>query len=92
MAQTVGISSEQISDARSGTMPTGLSEEEQAGWEFAKKLSKTPGPLDTAVWEKAKECLGIEGVAGLAHVVASYTSTCLFHNASGVGLPSGETT
>jgi len=90
IAQTVGMFPEQVADARSGNMPAGLTPEEQAAWEFAKELTRSRGPLDTAVWEKARGYLGREGVANLAHVVAAYASTCLFQNAAGVGLPSGE--
>ena len=90
IAQSVGLLPEQIADSRRGVMPAGLDTAEQSAWKFAIHLAGTRGPLDTAIWENARSCLGIEGVANLAHVVGAYAYMCLFQNAADTGVPGGE--
>lgn len=92
IAQSVGLTQDQIIDAKTGKMPAGLDRVEQAAWDFSNRLAGTRGPLDTVTWETARNVLGIEGVAELAHVVGAYASLCLFQNAADVGVPVEEKT
>lgn len=71
-------------------MPAGLDPVEEVAWEFSRRLAGTRGPLDPATWQKARSCLGSEGVANLAHVTGAYAYLCLFQNAADIGLPGGE--
>ncbi|KAL8731532.1 MAG: hypothetical protein Q9166_003378 [cf. Caloplaca sp. 2 TL-2023] len=90
IAHSVGLSSDQVSQAREGNTPAGLDTVEQAAWEFSKRLAGTRGPLDTSTWENARNSLGIEGVANLTHVVGAYAYMCLFQNAADTALPGGQ--
>ena len=65
-------------------MPTGLDVAEEACWEFSRRLAGTPGPLDTTIWNTARDCLGNEGVANLAHIDGAYAYMCLYQNAADI--------
>ena len=90
IAQSAGLSSDQVEDAREGGMPAGLSAAEQATWEFSRCLAGSQGPLDEAIWQKTSGFLGAEGVANLTHVVGAYAYLCLFQNAADIRSPRGE--
>ena len=84
IAQSVGLSPEQIAAASAGKLPGGLDAAETAAWGFALRLATTPGPLNAETWDQARSCLGIEGVANLAHVVGAYAHMCLYQNAADI--------
>ena len=84
IAQSVGLSSEQVAAASAGKLPGGLDAAETAAWGFALRLATTPGPLNPETWDQARSCLGIEGVANLAHVVGAYAHMCLYQNAADI--------
>ena len=90
IGQALGLSPTQISAACSGQVPSDLSKAEEVGLSFAIQLVRREGPLNAKVWHAAKDELGMEGVAELAHVIGAYAHVCLFQNAAGVGEQSGS--
>ena len=71
-------------------MPSRLDPSEQAAWEFSRRLAGSRGPLDSATWQKARDCLGLDGGADLTHVIGAYAYLCLFQNAADIPLPHEE--
>ncbi|KAH8164710.1 hypothetical protein CIB48_g3540 [Xylaria polymorpha] len=63
-----GFTKEQIQQAFHGNLPGNLNERESAVYNLALRLAKPQGPLVNESFEQAKAILGIDGVAGIAHI------------------------
>ncbi|KAI1662269.1 AhpD-like protein [Daldinia decipiens] len=88
-----GFTKEQVQQAFHGKLPSGLSDRESTVYNLALKLTKLRKPLDDASFEHAREILGQDGVAGVAHIVSGYIYVSMLSNIADVGAPkSGEGT
>ncbi|OCL04358.1 hypothetical protein AOQ84DRAFT_391596 [Glonium stellatum] len=90
LAEDAGLSPTQVTDAREGKLPQGLSEREEAAYVLVGELIRMRGPLDDGAFERAKNVLGMEGVAALMHLTGSYLYSSVLLNAADVCLPEGE--
>ena len=82
----IGLSTEQIEAAVSGTIPAGFTETETVIYLTAFRLVRARGALDKESWEKAEAKLGRVGASRLGHVVAwfLYNATLLSLRAADV--------
>ena len=87
IAKTVGLSEEQIALACKGDLPTGLTEEEAIIYVTALELTRSRGPLDEQIWQRAEKALGREKAARLAHVVGLYQYVSTLINLGAVPVP-----
>ena len=90
LAETAGLSPYQVADAREGKLLQGLSEREEVAYVFAEELVRTRGPLGDGAFERAKNVLGVEGVAVSMHLTRSCLYSSVLLNAADVCLPEGE--
>ena len=72
IAAQSGLSEDQIAAISGGNMPEGLTVEERAVTSVAFLLAASGQVLDDVAWEAAKEKLGEERCARIAHLVGFY--------------------
>jgi len=90
IAEAAGLSPSQVSEARSGSLPSSLSEREEAAYSFALQLAHMNGPMDDEVFARAQEVFGRDGVAALMHTTGSFLYSSVLFNAADICLPEGE--
>lgn len=76
-----------MQQAVQGKLPDGLDSRESAAYSLALTLSRQHGPLNHESFEQAKEILGRDGVAGVAHIVGGYIYLAMLSNISGANTP-----
>lgn len=87
IAMRLGLSEEQVSSARKGTTPAGITDEEAVIYRTALALARTRGPLDEQCWQEAERALGREKAARLAHVVGVYLYSSTLLNLGAIPAP-----
>ncbi|PGH16656.1 hypothetical protein AJ80_05158 [Polytolypa hystricis UAMH7299] len=88
LCEKIGFSAAQISAAKAGEVPEGVSEREREAYVFAKELAGLKGgPLAAEVFGKARDVLGREGAAAVMHTVGSFLYASVLLNAADVEAP-----
>ncbi|PGH11971.1 hypothetical protein AJ79_04558 [Helicocarpus griseus UAMH5409] len=87
IAERLGLTATQISDALSGIVPTDLNERESVTYKFALQLVEMRGPMEAEKFEAAKAVLGREEVAAVMHTVGSFLYSSVLMNAADVPVP-----
>ena len=87
IAMKLRLSEGQITAARKGKVPTGLTEEEAIIYGTALELARSRGPLDEQIWQRAERALGREKCARLAHVVGVYLYSSTILNLGAIPAP-----
>jgi AhpD family alkylhydroperoxidase len=87
IAEKAGLSASQISDAKSGKLPDGLTKRERATYASARALAALRGPLPGGEFERAETVLGKDGTAAVMHLVGQFLYSSLLLNAADVPIP-----
>ncbi|KAI0474593.1 AhpD-like protein [Xylaria cf. heliscus] len=87
IAICAGFTTEQVQQAFHGKLPSGLDARESAVFQLALRLARLRRPLDDEAFNEAKDILGTDGVAGIAHIVSGYIYVAMLSNISGTGAP-----
>ncbi|KAI1099778.1 AhpD-like protein [Jackrogersella minutella] len=87
IALSAGFTKEQAQQALHGKLPDGLDGRESAVYNLALTLTRLHGPLNGENFEQAREFLGRDGVAGVAHIVSGYIYVAMLSNISDAGAP-----
>ncbi|KAI1084492.1 AhpD-like protein [Whalleya microplaca] len=87
IALCAGFTKEQVQQAVHGKLPGDLDNREAAVYSLALTLARLHGPLSDESFEQAREILGRDGVAGVAHVVSGYVYVAMLSNISDAGAP-----
>ncbi|OAQ59541.1 peptidase cysteine/serine, trypsin-like protein [Pochonia chlamydosporia 170] len=87
IALCAGFTKEQVEQAFNGKVPSGLDDRAAAVYSLALTLARLHGPLGDAVFEQAREVLGRDEVAGMAHTVCGYIYVAMLSNISDAGAP-----
>jgi hypothetical protein len=90
IALAIGFTKKQVQQAVHGKLPDGLEARESAVYSLAVTLTKLRGQLNDECFEHAKEMLGRDGVAGVAHIVCGYIYVAILSSISGAGCPESE--
>ena len=90
IASSVGLSIEQVAAARSGVLPEGLAEDEEATFMLALALAGSKDVLEESVWERSVGILGREGVARIAHIVGVYLYSGALLRVGAIEAPAGS--
>ncbi|KAK4200733.1 hypothetical protein QBC40DRAFT_199741 [Triangularia verruculosa] len=83
VAEKVGLTGEQYEEGLKGTVPRGLSREEEMAYRLGKVLTTMTGPLGEEVWQEARGCLGREEVVGIVHLIAGYRWVAMLEQVNG---------
>lgn len=82
-----GLSESQINEIKQGRMPSHLDEQEAVSYQVAYELTRKPGPLSAALWEKTEKLLGLNGAKALVNLVGFYSYVSIFLNGFDVAVP-----
>jgi len=88
--KTTKLSKEQVKEIAVGKKPAGLDEACDVAYDVANYLSRTPGPLEQRLWDRATKVLGKEGTIALVHYVGMYAYTCMVLNAMDAPVPKDD--
>lgn len=88
VAESTGaLTKDQIKSLSQGKKPSQADVAIATAYDVTMGLLDAKGPLDEALWQRARKEFGQEGAAALVHYVGSYAYTSILLNAANVPIP-----
>ena len=89
ISKEVGLTANQVYDARIGKVPEGLTELEQMAYEFCKTMASAREVVPEDLYARYQAVLGDDKITGLIYCVGLWSFTSLLMHITDVPIPEG---